>query len=145
MRDRRVAAPSRRPAQIVFDAREASHSTMGDLMKPSNLLSPGSMLTALLAASTSAGSAALAAPASSDTPRIEVSYEHLDLGTREGRETLHRQIVAAARSVCPTPQSADVRLRALARQCRARAIDAAVRSVGNAELTALHAASGNRG
>jgi UrcA family protein len=114
-------------------------------MKTWKLAWPGSILAVLLTASASAGSPALAAPPQSDAPRIEVSYEHLDLATRAGLEALHRRILSAARTVCPAPQSADVRLRAMSRQCRAQAIEAAVRSVGNAELTALHAASGSRG
>lgn len=114
-------------------------------MKGSNSIQPGSVLAALLAASAAAGFPALAAPPFGDTTRIEVGYEHLDLATRTGLEALHRQIVSAARTACPMPQSADVRLRAMARQCRAQAVEAAVRSVGNAELTALHAASASRG
>ena len=109
-------------------------------MRVSKLVPPGSILVALLAVSASAGFPALATPAVSDGPRIEVSYDQLDLATRNGVEALHRQIVLAARTACPAPQSSDLRLRALARECRTQAIDAAVRSVGNAELTALHAA-----
>lgn len=89
-------------------------------------------------------SAALAAPPT-DTVQLAVDYADLDLTTRDGLEVLHRRIVAAARTVCPAPRNADVKLKGLARECRTQAIEGALRSIGNAELAALHAASRSRG
>ena len=86
-----------------------------------------------------------AAPSGSDAPRVAVDYSDLDLTTRDGIEVLHRRIVRAAHQVCPAPKNADLRLRVLARECRAQAIDAAVRFIGNAELAAAHAAARPRG
>jgi UrcA family protein len=88
-------------------------------------------------------SASAAAP--SDAPRIAVDYSDLDLTTRDGIEVLHRRIVNAARQVCPAPKNSDLRLKTLARECRAQAMDAAVRFIGNAELAAVHAAGRPRG
>jgi UrcA family protein len=80
-----------------------------------------------------------------NTIQIAVDYADLDLTTRDGLEVLHRRIVAAARTVCPAPRNADVRLKGLARECRTQAIEGALRSIGNAELAALHAAGRDRG
>ena len=110
-------------------------------MNVSKLVTTGLFLgVSLLCASVSA-----AAPSRSDAPRVAVDYSDLDLTTRDGIDVLHRRIVLAARQVCPLPKNSDLQLRVLARECRAQAIDAAVRFIGNAELAAVHAGGRPRG
>ena len=60
-----------------------------------------------LAAASLAVSPALAAV---DAPSTSVSYEDLDLSSKEGQKTLDRRIAAAARSVCPAPQRTGTRI-----------------------------------
>ena len=102
------------------------------------------LVTTSLILGASLTSAALAAPPT-NTVQIAVDYADLDLTTRDGLEVLHRRIVLAARTACPAPRNADVKLRGLARECRTQAIEGALRSIGNAELAALHAAGRDRG
>lgn len=105
------------------------------------------MTSSILGASVLLASVSSAAPAAplTSTTRIAVNYADLDLATRDGLVVLHRRIIAAARTVCPEPRNADVKLKGLARECRAQAIEGALRSIGNAELAALDAASRGRG
>lgn len=114
-------------------------------MKISKLVTANSIVGALLAVTASVGTAVAAPPASSDVVRVAVSYADLDLTTQDGIQALHRRVLVAARTVCPAPRNADVKFRGLARDCRAQAIEAAVRSIGNPALVALHTAGRQRG
>ena len=61
-----------------------------------------------------------------------VRFKDLDLSTAEGAQTLYERISAAARSVCRDAGSREVR------ECRARAIEEAVRAVGRPLLSSVH-------
>jgi UrcA family protein len=61
-----------------------------------------------------------------------VRFKDLDLSTAEGAQTLYERIAAAARFVCRDASSREVR------DCRARAIDRAVRAVGRPFLSSIH-------
>lgn len=113
-------------------------------MNVSKLVTTGLILGASVLGASSPAAAFAALPAI-DEPRIALDYSDLDLSTADGIEALHRRIVLAARRVCSTPNQADLRIKELARECRAQAIEAAVRSIGNAELAAVHAAGRRRG
>jgi UrcA family protein len=111
----------------------------GGVMNVAKLVTTGLFLgVSLLGASSSPA-------AQNDVPQVAVGYSDLDLTTRDGIAVLHRRIVNAARQVCPAPKNSDLQLKTLARECRAQAIDAAVRFIGNAELAAVHAAGRPRG
>jgi UrcA family protein len=77
---------------------------------------------------------ALAAPPSADTELVTkvVRFEDLDLATGAGAETLYQRIFAAARVVCRGAPLGAVR------DCRARAVDDAVRTIGSPLLSSVH-------
>lgn len=76
---------------------------------------------------------AFAAPSSdSETVSKVVRFRDLDLATGAGAETLYERISAAARVVCRGAAQPDVR------SCRSRAVDAAVRTIGNPLLASVH-------
>lgn len=88
-------------------------------------------LSALLLLTVS--TAALAAPYSSTAPMAKtVSMADLDLSKVAGAETLYKRITAAARVVCRQT----VRIEMF--ECRTRAVDDAVTTVGNPLLSSLH-------
>ncbi len=76
---------------------------------------------------------ALAAPSpDSELVTKVVRFKDLDLATGAGAETLYERIAAAARVVCRgAPQGA-------VRECRTRAIDDAVRTIGSPLLSSVH-------
>lgn len=61
-----------------------------------------------------------------------VRFNDLDLASGTGAETLYERISAAARVVCRGMPQAEVRA------CRTRAVDDAVRSIGNPLLSSIH-------
>ena len=61
-----------------------------------------------------------------------VRFKDLDLSTAEGAQTLYERISTAAHIVCRDAGFGDVR------ECRARAIDDAVRAVGRPLLSSVH-------
>jgi UrcA family protein len=66
-----------------------------------------------------------------------VSFKDLDLSTAEGAQTLYKRITVAARIVCR-----DAGLET--RDCRARAVEDAVRGVGRPLLSSVHSAAADR-
>jgi UrcA family protein len=84
---------------------------------------------ALLASSATAP----AAPSSDgEAPTKVVRFKDLDIATADGAQTLYDRIAAAARIVCRGAPHAQVR------ECRARALEDAVRIVGSPLLTSIH-------
>jgi UrcA family protein len=64
-----------------------------------------------------------------------VRFKDLDLSTGVGAAKLYERIAAAARVVCRDAAYTEVR------ECRARAVDDAVRAVGNPLLSSVHRAT----
>jgi UrcA family protein len=76
---------------------------------------------------------ALAAPnADAEIATKVVRFKDLDLSTGDGAATLYERITAAARIVCRDAVYTEVR------ECRARAVDEAVRTVGSPLLSSVH-------
>ena len=67
-----------------------------------------------------------------------VRFKDLDLSTAEGAQALYERISSAARIVCRDASSREVR------DCRARAIDDAVRAVGRPLLSSAHRSAVDR-
>jgi UrcA family protein len=67
-----------------------------------------------------------------------VRFKDLDLSTAEGAQTLYERITMAARIVCRDAGHAEVR------ECRTRAVDDAVRTVGRPLLSSVHSSSVER-
>jgi UrcA family protein len=67
-----------------------------------------------------------------------VRFKDLDLSTAEGAQRLYERITMAARTVCRDAGAAEVR------DCRARAVDDAVRAVGRPLLSSVHRSSAER-
>jgi UrcA family protein len=61
-----------------------------------------------------------------------VRFNDLDLSTGAGAQTLYERIAAAARAVCRGSVHSHVR------ECRARAVEDAVRAIGNPLLSSVH-------
>lgn len=61
-----------------------------------------------------------------------VRFKDLDLSTAEGAQTLYERITFAARVVCRDTAFTEMR------ECRARAVDDAVRAVGRPLLSSVH-------
>jgi UrcA family protein len=96
---------------------------------------------ALFAASQMSAPVALSATVTeNDAPKIVVRYGDLNLSTPDGAATLLRRIDAAARQVCPDAYARDLRVKALARECRRTATANAVEQVHNLRLSAAHSA-----
>ena len=67
-----------------------------------------------------------------------VRFKDLDLSTAEGAQTLYERIATAARIVCRDAAFSEIR------DCRARAIDDAVRAVGRPLLSSVHRSAVDR-
>jgi UrcA family protein len=79
------------------------------------------------------GTSAIAEPTSgTEVVTKVVRFKDLNLATGEGAQTLYERIAGAARVVCHGAPQFDVRA------CRSRAIDAAVRTIGNPLLSSVH-------
>ncbi len=77
--------------------------------------------------------ASLGAPSrAGDVATKTVRFGDLDLSTAIGAERLYERIAAAARIVCRGAALAAVR------ECRSRAVDDAVRTVGSPLLSSVH-------
>jgi UrcA family protein len=94
-------------------------------------------LATLLALGTSA--AAHAAPSNVGAFATKtVRFYRSELTTAEGAQALYERIAAAARVVCRNEPFAAVR------ECRARAVDDAVRAVDSPLLSGIHGSAANR-
>lgn len=94
-------------------------------------------LTALLALGASI--AAHAAPNAPDAFATKtVRFHRSELATASGAQALYERIAAAARIVCRNEPYASVR------ECRARAVDDAVRAVDSPLLSSIHGSAANR-
>src|SRR5262245_56523834 len=67
-----------------------------------------------------------------------VRFKDLDLSTAEGAQTLYDRITMAARIVCRDAGYTEMR------ECRARAVDDAVRAVGRPLLSSVHRSTADR-
>jgi UrcA family protein len=67
-----------------------------------------------------------------------VRFKDLDLSTAEGAQTLYERITMAARIVCRDAGYTQER------ECRARAVDDAVRAVGRPLLSSVHRSTVDR-
>ena len=72
--------------------------------------------------------------------KVEVSYGDLDLAKAEQASTLYGRIQNAAHSVCAENTVPGSRALLIERKCIAKAVDAAVQNVDNANLTAIYQA-----
>ena len=99
------------------------------------------------------GSAAMAgvseksAPVSGTDPYVrqrEVSYSDLDLARVEDAAKLYGRIERTAREVCRTSNGPSAKAASIERACAGKAIEAAVQSVSNTNLTAVHQARASR-
>ncbi len=106
-------------------------------------LSRVAVLAACLLAGT-LGVARAAVPVD-DAPSIVVSYGDLDLSSTVGVHTLYNRIATAARQVCPFDGDLDLERNAVARACRAAAIERAVAQVHSEQLAALSPVHAKRG
>lgn len=86
-----------------------------------------------------ASATVLAAPSRvGDFATKTVRFHRSDLATAAGAQTLYERIAAAARVVCRDAPYATVR------ECRARAVDDAVRNVGSPLLSSIHGSAADR-
>jgi UrcA family protein len=90
------------------------------------------------------GLAHAATPAQAAAATV-VSYGDLNLASADGTRALYHRIAAAARQVCPLPDSRDLQQVSSAEACRAAAIERAVRDVNNQQLAAFQAEHVKRG
>jgi UrcA family protein len=97
--------------------------------------------TLIIGAATSAFAAAPADAA----PSVRVSYNDLNLATEQGTLALYARIVSAAHKVCQVSDIRDLHQTAAASECRAQAIERAVRDVGNERLAAVYTARRGHG
>lgn len=82
------------------------------------------------------------AVAADDTlPTRKVSYADLDISKPAGAKVLYRRIEAAARQVCVSDASRDLRAAEQQRACIDRAIEGAVKGVNSIALSDLHSAA----
>jgi UrcA family protein len=81
-----------------------------------------------------------AAPAD-DVPRIVIHYRADNLDTDSGARVVYRRLVQAAEDVCPAVPSGTLLVSSAIRECRAQAIDRAVRQVDSPRLATVHATS----
>jgi UrcA family protein len=72
--------------------------------------------------------------------RLEVSYGDLDLAKAESASALYWRIQHAAHNVCEANTVSDSRAVLIERKCVTKAVDDAIQSVDNANLTAIYLA-----
>ena len=72
--------------------------------------------------------------------KLEVSYSDLDLSRADHASALYWRIENAANAVCAENGVPGSRALLIERRCIAKAVDAAVQNVGNANLTAVYQA-----
>lgn len=71
-------------------------------------------------------------------PQAKVSYTNLNLKSPQDAAILYRKLVRASAMVCPDPSFESTRfLSQKAMECRAQALEGAVRNVNSPQLTAL--------
>ena len=86
----------------------------------------------------SAGASALRLDA--EQAKIEISYADLDLARTDHASELYTRIERAARNLCRVSYGPNARALVTERKCNEKAVDEAVQSVGNANLTAVYVA-----
>ena len=94
-------------------------------------------LSALALLACSATALAARSPVGDIATKV-VKFKDLDLSTAEGAQTLYERIAFAARVVCRDAGAMDMR------ECRARAVDDAVRAVGRPLLSSVHRSTVDR-
>ncbi len=92
-----------------------------------------------------AATSAFAATPADAAPTVRVSYHDLNLATEQGTLALYARIVSAADKVCRVSDIRDLHQIAAAKQCRAQALERAVRDVGNERLAAVYTARRGHG
>jgi UrcA family protein len=80
------------------------------------------------------------AEASDNLRRVEVAYSDLDLTRADHASALYWRIQNAANVVCAERSAPGSRALLIERKCIAKAVDAAVQNVDNANLTAIYQA-----
>ena len=81
----------------------------------------------------------LAAPSAVGTIATKtVRFKDLDLSTAEGAQKLYERITTAAQVVCRDAYYTEIR------ECRAHAVDEAVRSIGRPLLSSVHRSTVDR-
>jgi UrcA family protein len=81
---------------------------------------------------------AVASPGYAPRESISVKYSSAELDRRDGVESVYGRIRKAARTVCDDLDVHNLARRNEYLQCYNRAVEAAVATVGDARLTALH-------
>jgi UrcA family protein len=74
----------------------------------------------------------LAASRVGEIPTKKVSFRDLDLTTANGAQALYGRLMGAAREVCRGADLGSINA------CRTRAVDDAVRTIGNPLLSSIH-------
>lgn len=81
---------------------------------------------------------AVAAPGYAPGESISVKYSTAELERHDGVENVYGRIRKAARIVCDEPDVRNLARRKEYLECYNRAVEAAVATIGDARLTALH-------
>lgn len=84
---------------------------------------------------------AAAGPESYDKTKVTVSYDDLDIASRDGATVLYSRLKRASRQACDyrtTQRIMSVREIAEARQCYRDSLEAAVRGIDSDALTRVH-------
>jgi UrcA family protein len=82
--------------------------------------------------------------ASDEVPTVQVHYADLDLSTEHGALTLYKRIEGAARRVCPSASSLNIRASQLSARCVSTAIERAVADVNSPQLAKVGAVRARR-
>ena len=103
--------------------------------------------SAAMAGSSATGVSAEGAPVSGTDPYVrqrEVSYSDLDLARVDDAAKLYGRIERTAREVCRTSNGPSAKAAQIERACTSRAVEDAVQSVSNTNLTAVHQARASK-
>ncbi len=79
-----------------------------------------------------------------DVPTVRVHYEDLDLSTEHGALTLYKRIEGAARQVCPSASTLNIRASHLAAHCVSTAVSRAIADVNSPQLAKVGAERSRR-
>jgi UrcA family protein len=93
---------------------------------------------ALYCAVALSGARAFSAPGDSPGPSIDIKYSRSEFERHDGVASVYRRILTAARIVCVEPDLRELSRYSKYRECYQRAVDAAVATIGDVRLTAMH-------
>ena len=103
-----------------------------------NAFRTGALSAAAMIASASLFSVGAWAADVDAVPAVSVSYEGLDLSTKQGAQILYTRLQGAARQVCSDFDGRELSRRAKWRACYNDALSRAVSQVNQATVTNLH-------